>query len=97
MKPWISNLIFAISEICIISLSFIFFHDALESMFERDFTGYLNAMTNATNYVRFVDLALLILSIIFLIIKPLRTKFTCFFSICNILYFLASECLIFFI
>lgn len=97
MKPWISNLIFAILEICIISLSFIFFHDAIESMFDRDFTGYLNAMANAINYVRFVNIALLILSITFLIIKPLRTKFTCFFSVCNILYFLASECFIYFI
>lgn len=87
MKSWISNLIFIVIEVVLVFISFIIGRDAIEYMLDGDFSGYMSAMEDMLNYVHAVGIAFVILSIVFLLVKPLRTKLTRFLSICNILGF----------
>lgn len=88
MKPWIANLCFILVEIILIGIAFIIGADAIECLTEGDFSGYFNEMNALIQYVYVIDVILLIVSILFLVVKPLRTKMTRFCSICNIVWIL---------
>ena len=90
MKPWKSNLIFVTIEILLVFFAFVIGKDAIDYALNGDFAGYLNEMVNMINYVRAVGIAFVVISILFLVIKPLRTKLTCFLSICNIIWFIVQ-------
>lgn len=88
MKPWISNLIFVIIELTLVSISFVFAQDTFEYLLNGgDFTSAMYSLTDMIYYIHKAGIAIVILSLVFLLVKPLRTKFTCFFSICNILWY----------
>lgn len=97
MKSWLANLIFIVVEILLIFISFIIGKDAIDYALNGDFVEYLNEMENMINYVQVVGVAFVVMSILFLAIKPIRTKLTCFLSICNIISFLVQMWLMHFI
>ncbi len=86
MKPWIANLCFIIIEIILIGVAFIIGADAIECLAEGDLSGYFNEMSDLIQYVAIIDAILLIISVLFLVVKPLRTKLIRFCSICNIVW-----------
>ncbi len=88
MKPWIANLCFILVEIILIGIAFIIGADAIECLTEGDLSGYFNEMSDLIQYVSIIDVILLIVSVLFLVVKPLRTKLTRFCSICNIVWIL---------
>jgi hypothetical protein len=95
MKPWIANLSFIIIELVLVFFSFVFAHDAIKSLLEGNYEEYVDEMVDMIQYVRVVGIAFLIMSILYLVIKPLRTKLTRFFSVCNIVGFIINVILIF--
>jgi len=90
MKPWKLNLIYVTIEVLLILFSFVIGKNAINCILNGDFAGYVNEMVNMINYARAVNIAFAVLSILFLVIKPLRTKLTCFLSICNIIWFIVQ-------
>jgi hypothetical protein len=96
MKRWIANLSFVIIELVLIFFSLVFARDAMESLLKGDYAGYINELVNMIQYIRVVNIAFLVISILYLVIKPLRTKMTCFLSICNIIGFIINMYLIYF-
>lgn len=88
MKPWISNLIIIVIEVFLVFMSFVIGADAIKCTLNGDFAEYMSVMEDMINYVRAIGIAFVILSIVFLLVKPLRTKLTHFLSICIILWFI---------
>lgn len=85
MKPWIANLSFIVVEVLMIVIAFIIGADAIECLMDGDFSGYVYEMQNLIGYASIIDILLIVMSVIYLAIKPLRTKFTIFWSVCNII------------
>ena len=90
MKPWMSNLIFVSIEVLLVFFTFVIGKNAINCALNGDFVGYLNELENMINYVHAVGIAFVVISILFIVIKQLRTKLTCFLSICNIIWFIAQ-------
>lgn len=86
MKPWKANLIFIGVELLLIAIAFIIGAYAIECLIDGDFAGYISEMNDLLGYISVLSAIIVIVSILFLSIKPLRTKFTRFWSIVNIIW-----------
>lgn len=78
MKPWIANLSFIVIEILLIVIAFVICADAMGCLIDGDFSGYAYEMENLIGYTSIIDILLIVMAILYLSIKPLRTKFTIF-------------------
>ncbi|WP_300287235.1 hypothetical protein [uncultured Alistipes sp.] len=86
MKPWIANLSFIFIELLLIAIAFIMAFGAIQCLIDGDFAGYFSEMDDMLGYISALSGIIVIMSVLYLAIKPLRTKFTRFWSICNIIW-----------
>ena len=82
-KPWMANLIAFILDAFIIIIYFVLCKDAISSILEGNLSGGFDDIISA---IWFLNIAILVVSILYLAIKPMRTKINIGWATWNIVW-----------
>ena len=80
LRPWGANLIAIMIEILICVTYYVLCVDAITSILSGDF---VNAYSGVVNAIWFLHISIILISIIYLVVKPMRTKTTISLAIWN--------------
>jgi uncharacterized membrane protein len=83
LKPWIANLIVFFAELIIIILYFYLGWKGIEKVFKGDIAGGFHRVEGV---IWFLNIAIIVLSVLIFTIKPLRTKTNIITAIWNLIW-----------